>query len=138
MRKANYGFTLVEMLVSAAVMSVAVVILVAVVRTGRELEVSDLHRRRARALVDSVLEEPAYQYTNFGAMPIIDPDPGIPVVIDPRDPADEDDDLEGSLWISVYDSTAPLVHKQVRAAVRWREPEGMDTIVMEKRVVLLH
>jgi prepilin-type N-terminal cleavage/methylation domain-containing protein len=133
------GFTLVEMLTSAAILAIAVVALVAVVRTGRELEVTDLHRRRARALVDSVLEDPVYHYTNPNVMPPIDSVPGVPVVIDPRDLDDDHDDLIGTLWVHIIDEqSTPIQHKQVIAAVRWREPEGMDTIVMEKRVARLH
>ncbi len=127
------GFTLVEMLTSSAILAIAVVSVVAVVRTGRDLEISDLHRRRARAILDSVFEDSAYHYRNYAALPPIPAVPGSSVVIDMRD-AGTADDLPGTLWVDTSIHTTPVEHKKLVASVRWREPEMMDTIRLVKLV----
>ncbi|MBD3316627.1 MAG: prepilin-type N-terminal cleavage/methylation domain-containing protein, partial [Chitinivibrionales bacterium] len=132
MRNGNSGFTLIETLTSATVFSIAVVALVAVVRTGRQLEITDLHRRRARAIVDSCFEDSVYNFLNYDDIPPIAANAGSTVVIDPRVPADPDDDLPGTLWVDISILTSPLEHKKLVASVRWREPEGMDTVRLEK------
>ena len=133
MQPSPRGFTLVEMLTSAAILSIAVVALVAVVRTGRELEITDLHRRRARTIIDSCFEDSVYHPDNYDALT-----PAVflagSVLIDPRDAAGTGDDLMGGLWFDIAASSTHVAHKRIRASVHWREPEGIDSIWMEKWV----
>jgi len=55
-RMRQAGYSLVEVLAAAMVLALVVMAVAATVRKGRELEVSDAHRRLARALVSAVLE----------------------------------------------------------------------------------
>ena len=50
------GVTLVELLVAAGVLSIAIIAIFAVISKGRELQVTDNHRRQARAIIDSLME----------------------------------------------------------------------------------
>lgn len=50
------GFTLVELIVAAVVLLVAVGAIVAVVRMGVTMQISDQHRRQARTIVTGVFE----------------------------------------------------------------------------------
>lgn len=129
------GFTLVEVLVSAAVLLVGVLGLVAVLVKGGELEVSDRHRRRARELIDSCMEEwtvvPACDYDAV-------PTETVEVIIDERDTTTTDDDLTGLLGIDTIPHTVGddpgeitnLACKQVHVEVKWPEPDRVDSVSM--------
>ncbi|KMQ50774.1 hypothetical protein CHISP_2297 [Chitinispirillum alkaliphilum] len=55
------GFTLVELLVSATILSIIVVSVVAIFVKGREIQVVDQNRREARSIVQNLFE---YDYNN--------------------------------------------------------------------------
>ncbi len=53
----QYGYSLVELLVAATIAAVAITAIMAVVRTGREIEQSLIHRQQARILITSWMED---------------------------------------------------------------------------------
>jgi hypothetical protein len=55
----------VEVLVAAAIISLSAIAIVAVVRKGREIDVNDLHRRTARAIICAKLDSRLYSYSNY-------------------------------------------------------------------------
>jgi Tfp pilus assembly protein PilE len=61
------GFTLVELVVAGAILAVAVFAVVAVVRKGREMQVNDDYRRRARAAIHTKFET-TYDFRNFNTI----------------------------------------------------------------------
>jgi len=126
------GFTLVELVVSAVIIGIAIMAVVAVARKGRELDITYSHHRRARAIIDSCFESVAYQYTNYAALPTIT---GQLVKIDPRGDG-PDDDLNGSLTMTVSPPTTigGVECKQISATVSWAEPEETKSITVEKWV----
>jgi len=142
------GFTLVEVLVSAAVLLVGVLGLVAVLVKAGELEVSDRHRRRARELIDSCMEQWTVMPTcDFDSIPPILPPSCTTVVIDDRDPNTDADDLTG--WLTIDTSSVNLYpddlgppsvvsvpYRRVRITVNWVNPAAAqhDTMMMEKWV----
>jgi competence protein ComGC len=63
-RTSDRGFSLVEVLVSAAILIVLIFAVIAAVRKGRELQMDDGHRRSARVLIHSKLET-IYDFRNF-------------------------------------------------------------------------
>lgn len=62
------GFTLVEVIVAAALITVSVIAVVAVVNTGSMLERSDNDRRQARVLIRSKFEQ-QYDFRNINTIP---------------------------------------------------------------------
>lgn len=58
--RSSMGYTLVEVLTAAAILAVVIFAIIAVVRKGRELQVSDNHRRQARAIIRAKLEKEFY------------------------------------------------------------------------------
>jgi hypothetical protein len=59
------GFSLVEVLVASGIVCLAAIAVIAVVRKGQEQLWVDKHRRAARAIVDTLLENPRYSPGNF-------------------------------------------------------------------------
>jgi prepilin-type N-terminal cleavage/methylation domain-containing protein len=62
------GFTIVEILIASVIVSVAVVGTVTLVRTSQDLSTLDRHRRAARFIIDSHLEQMAYQQVGFAGL----------------------------------------------------------------------
>jgi len=127
------GFSLAELLVSVAIFSITVIAIVSVLRSGSELSVTDGHRKRARAVMDSCLESASYQPSNSANLANV----GRSVLIDARDPGNAGDDLTGSLGITVAvvtdNSTGTQVeYKRVTLSVSWPEPEAVQTLTLEK------
>ena len=59
------GFTLVELLVSATIILLCIVAIVAMLRKGRDIDINDRYRRNARAIVVSEFENPQYAYIRY-------------------------------------------------------------------------
>jgi type II secretory pathway pseudopilin PulG len=125
------GFTLVEVLISGAIAAISLVAIVSAVRKGQELDIADMHRRRARVIIDSCLESSRYQINDpafdfnalaIGTQPVVvDPTPGFPA---------------GALSASVSaDSASPALHRKVAITVRWTEGTHPDSICIEKILV---
>jgi Tfp pilus assembly protein PilE len=56
-RKGKGGFTIVELIVSAVIILIAVFAVVAVVRKSSDMQIVDAHRRQARNIVMNIFEE---------------------------------------------------------------------------------
>jgi hypothetical protein len=141
------GFTLAELIVAGAIGSLAILVLVGVLRKGIEISETSQHRQRARAIIDSCLESPTYQCNNF--VNIAAPPAATGVIIDPRS-AGAADDLTGALAITVTPgvNTTPVISsgvaardnvafKRIAMKVSWLEPEGRDSVLIEKSVTNL-
>lgn len=142
------GFTLAELIVAAAIASLAILILVAVLRKGTEISDTTKHRQRARAIIDSCFESPTYQYdrVSYINMPVFH---SATVVIDPRS-SGAGDDLTGTLTITVTAgvNTTPqsptgeakrdnVAFKRIVMTVAWSEPQGPQSVTIEKTVTSL-
>jgi hypothetical protein len=140
------GFTLAELIVAAAIGSLAILVLVGVLRKGIEISETTQHRQRARAIIDSCLESPAYQCDNFTNSASL---PATGVIIDPRS-AGATDDLRGTLTITVTPgvNTTPIgssgvaarddvSFKRIVLAVSWHEEQGTETVSLEKTITNL-
>lgn len=137
------GFTLVELIVSAGIIALTVFVLVGVMRKGNEITANNIHRQKARAIIDSCFESPAYHFSNYANMPQLTGTSGN-VVIDPRTP----NPLKGTLSISVSDSlkdkppltidNTMVAYKVVKMTVFWNEsPSRRDTVELSKWVTKL-
>jgi type II secretory pathway pseudopilin PulG len=132
------GYSLAELLVAVAIFSLTILAIVAVLRKGSELTVTDLHRKRAQALVDSCFESGSYQGSNYANLA----GASRAVLIDPRNESNSGDDLSGALTITVAVDTnkasgTNIEYKRVTASVQWTEPEGAQTITLQKYLTAL-
>jgi hypothetical protein len=135
-RPAKNGFSLVEALVAAALLSLSIIMIVAVIKNGRAIDINDLHRRQARAIINGVLGSPHYDYTNYV---YLHANPGTKsdstVTLDPRDGSSP---LTGALKIQTIvvpsGGTIPFDVVKIIITVTWQEPEFPDSIVIEKWV----
>ncbi|MBD3392523.1 MAG: hypothetical protein GF418_10600 [Chitinivibrionales bacterium] len=137
--RSQRGVTLVEVLVAAAVIIISTMGVVAVTRSSRQTDVTFNHRRAARAIIDSCFESISYHYSNYQNLANISRS----VVVDPRTPETPDDDLTGSLSITVTQESAQgaalttINHKQVVMSVTWNEPEGQQSVTLTKCITQL-
>jgi type II secretory pathway pseudopilin PulG len=125
------GYSLVEMLVAAAILAIMIVSIVAVIRKGRELEIVDNHRRMARAVIHAALEG-EYDWKQFAAIhdttisytDTLDPRSGNPLI-------DTVTIVVDSVWQTV--SSTPVFMKKVTMKVKWVEPDTVaDSVVLSK------
>jgi prepilin-type N-terminal cleavage/methylation domain-containing protein len=123
------GFTLVEVLVAAAVLVIIIAAAIAALRKGVELEVSDNHRREARTLLHAVLERD-FDYRNYATVNICDSiyndtlDRGSGLLADVRTVVTMDSTMYSGQNISL---------KKVIITVSWQEPAAdNESIRMEK------
>lgn len=107
------GFSLVETLVAAAVVCIAVVSVVAIVRKGQEQMYVEKHRRTARAIADTTLEGSRFCPANFSA---------IPTAIADDFPLLESNVPARRLYSIVSGTMAGVDYKKITVKVRWTEP----------------
>ncbi|MDR2577923.1 MAG: prepilin-type N-terminal cleavage/methylation domain-containing protein [Chitinispirillales bacterium] len=152
----NRGVTLVELVVAAVIMLIAVIAIVAVVRTSTDLQITDHHRRQARAHIVNVFEA-SFAYNMFhdefyvintpgggiitvdvGDLPFETDEP-IPVVIEVRD---NGNDFMGNMNIRI-DAEAAIPNASINVPahritieVCWLELNtGDECITLVKRLV---
>lgn len=144
------GFTLAELIVAAGVTALTILALVGVVRKGTEITYVNQHRQRARAVIDSCFECPAYSFRNYDNLPGAN---GTPVLIDERDKSSAADDLPGTLniLVSIHDTNkTPLPnpidpardyveYKTVTMTVSWQEPgiAQLQSVALRKFITRL-
>lgn len=129
------GFTIIEALVAASIITLSLLSTVAFIRKGQELLMVDKHRRMARSIVERTLENQPYQVENYNNLfTTASPPPATDVVID----AETNPDLHGSLTVTVGDeqpgvSGQTVRYRVVTAWVTWSEPGGgKDTVSIEQ------
>jgi len=139
-KKEPQGYSLVELLVAAVIMALLITAAVVTLRRGREFDITENHRRRARMAIDSSLESTTYHYSNYALLAT--GSTTVPnITIDSRDPATTDDDLQGTLTIVVSSATiasldgTPVAIKQVTMTLAWQEPGGAgESITLTKNL----
>jgi type II secretory pathway pseudopilin PulG len=134
-RGAQDGYSLVEIMVAAIVMSIAFIALFAIIRSGRAIDIEELHRRRARAVIDSCFETAGLSYTNYSDLAdeqVADAE----VEIDPANPT-----VGGTLDIFVGEETTvtasadtDIAFKPVTVTVTWSESGTDKSISITKRI----
>lgn len=138
------GYSLVELLVAVTIVTFTIIALVAMLRKGSEITITGNHRERARAIVDSSFESPWCHFSNYAAIATVS---NRAVLIDARDTANASDNLTGTLAVTVVldsnNAAGPgvgnwVVFKRVTISVSWQEPEGQQTIALEKWITGLN
>jgi prepilin-type N-terminal cleavage/methylation domain-containing protein len=130
-----HGFSLIEVLVAASVITLSLFSTVAFIRKGQELLMVDKHRRMARSIIGRTLENQPYRVENYNNLiTTASSPPAADVVID----AETNPNLHGSLTVTVSDERAGISgqvvrHRVVTAWVTWTEPGGgKDTVSIEQ------
>ncbi len=123
------GFSLVEVLVSAAILGVVILAIVAVVRKGGDIQVSGTYLREARTILNARFET-MYGQEKY-ALIVVQPETGIPVTLDPGNGVNP---LPGTLYTTVdVPGGTPVPAKQVTLALAWDNADGeRDSISMTK------
>jgi Tfp pilus assembly protein PilV len=65
-QKNRCGYTIVEVLISAMIVMVAIAAVVVIISRGSKINMDDLLRRRAYQVMEAVLEGPDMSYKNYG------------------------------------------------------------------------
>ncbi|MGA2507153.1 MAG: type II secretion system protein [Chitinispirillaceae bacterium] len=142
MKKSNHcskGFSLVEVLVAAAMVALSLVSVVAFVRKGQDEVAIDRHRRMARGIVERTLENPAYDMINY--LNLVTKD-SLRTNLDTID-WKTTPPLTGNLRVKISDTVTQAVatgssfpYRKVTVTMSWYEHinSNPDTIRCEKRV----
>lgn len=134
--KRNKGFTLVEILVSAVIVMLCIVVIVAMLRKGREIDINDRYRRLAKAVITAEFETPKLHYSNWDDLhdnylnttTVLND-----VIIDKRG---AESDITGDLTTTIgnTDNIAGVVYIPVTINLSWQTVEGNDAITLTKRI----
>jgi hypothetical protein len=118
-------------MVSAAILGIVVVAMVAVVRKGGDIQVSGTYLREARTILNARFET-MYTQKKYSSI-AVQAETGIPVTLDP---ANGINPLPGTLYTTIVVPTGtPFPAKQVTLALAWDNADGeRDSISMTKWV----
>lgn len=121
--KSHNGFSLVEVLVAGLLTMLIVISVIACIRTGRAIDVNDLHRCQARGLINDSLEAPHYQPGNILQKGVSTST----INIDPTN------NLIGNMTIAV-DSivVAGSTLTVIRMSIAWKETDFNDSLSVER------
>jgi prepilin-type N-terminal cleavage/methylation domain-containing protein len=127
----NRGFTLIEILVAATIISISLVSVVAFVRKGQEMITIDKHRRVARGAVERTLENTQYQPESYNNLP---PIPAAPITTDIIIDAEMTPNIQGSLVVTIGNEQATVngnaaPHRAITATMTWTELGGNSETV---------
>ena len=125
------GYSLVEVLVAAAVVALSLIAVVAFVRKGQEMIAIEKHRAMARGIVERTLESGQYQSENYDKLPA---PPTTVTTTTTTVVLDAGTNLSGSLSVSVGAQVAQVnsvdaPYRAVTATVTWTEPGGSNETV---------
>jgi prepilin-type N-terminal cleavage/methylation domain-containing protein len=127
------GFSLVEVLVAAMIISIAFFSVIAMVRKGQELTGLDRHLREARGIIVRTLESPGFQPENYNNLLAGSTTQLVTI--------DSHANLKGSFTITVNEEQpvvngVPAPYREIDAIVSWIENSGSNTSYNESvRVV---
>jgi hypothetical protein len=130
----NRGFSIVELLVAAAITGIIIIAVVAMARKGGELETTAIHRRAARRIITSYFESMEYDASNYGTLTStvvggVCLDTGV-------DTENEDDDFSGELDITVIDTLIEgMPAKRVTMTIEWEEAGGAEESVSVSKLI---
>jgi prepilin-type N-terminal cleavage/methylation domain-containing protein len=135
--RTNAGFSLVEVLVAAAVIAISLFMVAGFVRNSQKLISLDRHHRMARAIMRNALETAQFQPENYYSLATGCPTAGQSVVID----AGRTPNLTGILKVCIKDEVTttptntgiPVPYRKIVDTVSWTEPDaGTQTVNGEK------
>lgn len=137
------GFTLIEVLVSSAILLVAVLAIFFIISYGSVLNKRQLLWRRSYNELERILESPQYSYKNY-----LDLTPDSTynlddIILDDRGNADTGDDLNANVWVTVvnepysHGAIANIPAKRVTAFISWNDEGKTVTDSLETIITLI-
>lgn len=130
------GFTLVELMVAAAIAILCITSVVAMLMKGREINTGDKYRRYSRALVISEFEDPQYHYSQYATIKTLIGTTTETVTIDKRGSYG---DIQGTMTkIIGAEATisasggANLPYIPITISIHWTTSDGSDTLTLTK------
>ncbi len=129
------GASLIELLIGVTVLVAIITLVIMSLSKASELTISDLHRRRARTVADSLLESSAYSVSGYSTMTST----SFSTIIDRRETGTSDDVL-GAVNVTVVEdsllgvSSIQIPYKEVTVLITWSDYSLQDTLELTKRV----
>jgi prepilin-type N-terminal cleavage/methylation domain-containing protein len=127
------GYTLIEILVAATIIAIAIVAIISVIRKGLDIELNDMHRRSARAVICGKMESRMYSNTNYDNL-----NAG---TVTENDTLDTKPVVVGVLTTTITGPTLKVTnngidvsYKTISMWMRWAEKNFNDTLKIEKWV----
>ena len=134
--KRPLGYTLVEVLVSAVIMSLALIAIVTVIRKSWDINVDNLHRRQARTIIINHLELLDYHHSNFSSLCTScctnDCNKTETVTIDKNLTGTLNTSIIPNNSLSIDGTIIPLLIVTIK--LTWQEAEYPDSVSVEKWV----
>lgn len=129
---ARGGFTLVEVLVAAILITISVIAVVSVVNTGSVLEKSNNDRRAARAVLRSFFEQD-YDLRDYTTVPG-DTTFSMSIVIEERQPNPMNGNMKTRIVTdTIVNGSLEVQGKIVTITCSWVEPNGIgDSVALTK------
>ena len=114
-----FGFSFVEIAVAAAIISIMLVAIVAMVRKGQEWIPLDRHMQFARGIIARTFEKEEFQPENYNNL--VSGTTTQTVIIDPKT------NLQGTFSMTISPEVAQISgvtvpHKKITAVISWLEP----------------
>jgi prepilin-type N-terminal cleavage/methylation domain-containing protein len=130
------GFSLIEVMVSAVILGMLIIGVITVLRKSNDLDVTYVHYRRARAILDSCFEDTIYTPLRYNLMT----NDSQAVLIDDRGTPSTNDDLFGMMRIVVSTQqincgggrNAP--YKEIQGTINWTDGGSEELIDISKYV----
>jgi prepilin-type N-terminal cleavage/methylation domain-containing protein len=118
------GFSFVEIMVAAALISVMIVAVIAMVRKGSEWIPLNRHMRFARGIIASTMEKQAFQPENYNNC--VAGTTTTTEILDPKT------NLQGTFTFTINAEVAQVngvavPHKEITGVITWVEPGNPDT-----------
>jgi type II secretory pathway pseudopilin PulG len=136
---ANAGYTLVELMVAAACLGIAISGVMAMISAGRQMEMESGNRRQARMIANSVLESDGLQFFNYYFLPDSTPrtvklNPGTPSETAATQIIGYEDELFGmnDSWVSGV--PVPIPYRVVQVRISWSVAGRSDSVLVRKLI----
>ena len=118
------GFSFVEIMVAAMVISVMIISVIAMVRKGSEWIPLNRHMRFARGIIASTMEKQAYQPENYNNC--VAGTTTTTEILDPKT------NLQGTFSLTITAEIAQVngvtvPHREITGVITWMEPGNPDT-----------
>lgn len=135
---ASDGYTLVELIVAAVCLGIAVSGVMAMISAGRQMEMESGNRRQARMIANSTMEGDYLRYTNF--INILDSTEST-VKLNPGTPAEISatqviaSSVENFQMNNSWVDTMPVIgiqHRLVRVGISWSVAGRQDSVLVRK------
>jgi len=137
--KDQSGFTIIEVLVAAAVVSFSVIGTVAIVRKSQEMISQDKNRRAARGFIVKTLEQPTFEPENYAALATSTATQSVAINaaagINGTLTTAISDEKTQSGAVDPYGTAINIPYREITVTVKWNEMgDKKDSVQVWKRI----